>query len=299
MMNLLHWRLIVAVADSGNITRAAEQTGMTQSGASQAIAQLEASLGFRMFIRERRHTSVTALGEEVIGHARLMVSRLDAIRALADDERGLKDARIRIASFPTVTSTFLPSLLREFKRLHPGINVVVLEGTDHEVEEWLSKDTVDLGVVMNPLPGYCDLLLGRDEWVAVLPAGHAHSRQAALSGISLEVLTSLPFILATGGCAVNPKSLAEQAGLQISDIRITVRDWISACMLVRENMGVALIPQSALPADLHGLSVITVTPRIYREFGLICSSLGRSSPAVQTLLESLFNRAGTTLKYEI
>ncbi|WP_210531329.1 LysR family transcriptional regulator substrate-binding protein, partial [Pantoea ananatis] len=106
----------------------------------------------------------------------------------------------------------------------------------------------------------------------VLPAGHAHSRQAALSGISLEVLTSLPFILATGGCAVNPKSLAEQAGLQISDIRITVRDWISACMLVRENMGVALIPQSALPADLHGLSVITVTPRIYREFGLICSS---------------------------
>jgi DNA-binding transcriptional LysR family regulator len=43
MMNLLHWRLVVAVADAGNISRAAEEIGMTQSGASQAIAQLEAS----------------------------------------------------------------------------------------------------------------------------------------------------------------------------------------------------------------------------------------------------------------
>lgn len=52
MMNLLHWRLLVAVADAGNISRAAEEIGMTQSGASQAIAQLEASLGFPVFTRE-------------------------------------------------------------------------------------------------------------------------------------------------------------------------------------------------------------------------------------------------------
>jgi DNA-binding transcriptional LysR family regulator len=60
MMNLLHWRLLVAVADAGNI-RAAEEIGMTQSGASQAIAQLEASLGFPVFTRERRYIGVTAL----------------------------------------------------------------------------------------------------------------------------------------------------------------------------------------------------------------------------------------------
>ena len=54
MMNLLHWRLVVTVADAGNISRAAEEIGMTQSGASQAIGQLEASLGFPIFTRERR-----------------------------------------------------------------------------------------------------------------------------------------------------------------------------------------------------------------------------------------------------
>ena len=121
-MNLLHWRLLVAVADAGNISRAAEEIGMTQSGASQAIAQLESSLGFSVFIRERRYIGVTALGGQVVEHARNMLSQLNAIRELADESRGLNRGRIRLASFPSVTSTLLPGLLRDFKRLHPGID---------------------------------------------------------------------------------------------------------------------------------------------------------------------------------
>ncbi len=299
MMNLLHWRLLAAVADSGNITRAAERVGMTQSGASQAIAQLEALLGFQVFVRERRNISVTALGDEVTKHARLMLAQLDAIRRLSEESRGLQGRRVRLGSFPSVTSTFLPGLLRAFKRLHPGIEVIVLEGTDEEVEEWLAADTVDLGVVMNPLSGRADFILGKDEWVAVLPAGHTLVRGGTLHNITLEDLAGQAFILATGGCAVNAKSLIEQAGLQLTDVRMTVRDWVSASLLVREKMGVALIPQSALPGELHGLCVTPVVPSVYREFGLVCSSEGRSSPAVHALLESLHNRDGSAGKYEI
>ncbi|PTN45134.1 hypothetical protein DAI43_32100, partial [Achromobacter xylosoxidans] len=70
MLNLGHWRLLVATADTGNISRAAERVGITQSGASQAIAQLEASLGLQVFTRSRKEVAVTALGEQVIDHAR-------------------------------------------------------------------------------------------------------------------------------------------------------------------------------------------------------------------------------------
>ncbi|MHC9005307.1 LysR family transcriptional regulator [Enterobacter adelaidei] len=287
MMNLLHWRLLVAVADASNISRAAEEVGMTQSGASQAIAQLEASLGFAVFTRERRHIGVTALGERVVKEARSMLARLDAIRLLADKSRGLNGGRIRLASFPSVTSTFLPGLLRDFKRLHPEIEVVVLEGTDQEVEEWLAANTVDVGVIMNPIPGRADAILGQDAWVGVLPASHHQTRYARARGITLEELVDQPFVLATGGCAVNGKSLMEQAGLRLSDVRVTVRDWISACLLVREGMGVALIPESALPVELRGLCVVPVTPSLYREFGVVCSAASKSSRATQTLLKVL------------
>lgn len=287
MMNLLHWRLLVAVADASNITRAAEDVGMTQSGASQAIAQLEASLGFPVFTRERRHIGVTALGEQVIEQARKMLAQLNAIRALADESRGLSGGRIRLASFPSVTSTLLPGLLRDFKRLHPGIEVVVLEVTDEEVEEWLAADTVELGVVMNPAPGRTNVVLGQDAWVAVMPSGHQQERNSRARGITLEELAGQPFILATGGCVVNGKSLIEQAGLQLCDVRVKVRDWVSACMLVREGMGVTLVPESALPAELRGLCVMPVAPPIHREFGLVCSPSGKTSGATQALLKGL------------
>jgi len=283
-MNLQHWRLLVAVADASNISRGAEATGMTQSAASQAIAQLELSLGFPVFVRERRHIGVTALGERVIEHARTMLAQLIAIRELAEESRGLQGGRIRLASFPSVTSTLLPGLLRSFKRLHPGMEVVVLEGTDEEVEAWLAADTVELGLVMNPAPGRAAVILGQDAWVAVMPSSYP---QSGPNGITLQELADQPFVLATGGCVVNGKSLIEQAGFQLSDVQVKVRDWISACLLVREGMGVALVPASALPAELRGLSVVPVIPAIHREFGLVCSPSGKASDVTQALLKGV------------
>lgn len=287
MMNLLHWRLLVAIADAGNISRGAESVGITQSGASQAIAQLEASLGFTLFTRERRHVGVTALGEQVVDHARAMLAQLDAIRTLADDSRGLSGGRIRLASFPSVISTLLPGLLRDFRRLHPGIELVALEGTDEEVEEWLAAGTVELGVVLNPAPGRAAVILGQDAWVAVLPASHRLARRSTESGVTLGELADQPFILATGGCSVNGNSLMAQAGLALSDVRVTVRDWMSASVLVREGMGVALIPESTLPDEQRGLCVLPLTPTIHREFGLVCSSAGSASRPTQALLAGL------------
>nr|WP_036237066.1 LysR family transcriptional regulator [Massilia sp. JS1662] len=286
-MNLLHWRLLVAVADAGNISRGAERVGITQSGASQAIAQLEAALGFKVFTRERRHIGMTALGEQVVEQARAMVERLDAIRALADDSRGLSGGRIRLASFPSVISKLLLGLLRDFQRRHPGIALVALEGTDEEVEAWLGAGTVELGVVLNPAPGRAAALLGRDAWVAVLPSSHPLGRRASGNGVTLGEVAAQPFILATGGCAVHGQSLVERAGLRLPDIRVTVRDWASACMLVREGMGVALVPESTLPEDRRGLRVMQLAPPVYREFGLVCSEAGKASRPVQALLAGL------------
>lgn len=283
MLNLGHWRLIVATADMGNISRAAERVGITQSGASQAIAQLEASLGIQVFARSRKEVAVTALGEQVVEHARAMLSHLESIRTLADDSKGLSQGRIRLGSFPSVISTLLPPLLHGFRQRHPGIEVVALEGTDEEVEDWLSRDAIDLGVVMNPAPQRQALILGRDRWMALLPGAHRFSRRASSKGITLAELADEPFILATGGCSVNGLSLARKAGTDLRNIRVTVRDWASACALVREGMGIAVVPESTLPSDMRQLRTLPLVPVIRREFGLVRSPGGRQSAAVGAL----------------
>jgi DNA-binding transcriptional LysR family regulator len=287
MMNLAHWRLLVAVADARNISRAAEQVGITQSGASQAIAQIEASLCAQLFVRERRDIGITAFGEQVLLHARAMLAQFDAIRVLADSAQGLNAGRIRLACFPSVLARVLPPLLSTFRRRHPGIDVVALEGTDEEVEDWLAEDTIELGVVLNPAQERQAVVIGRDAWVAVVPASHPLGRRSSEQGVALSELADQPFVLATGGCSIHARSLAEQAGLQLNDIRVTVRDLASAAVLVREGLGVAVIPESALPDDQRGLRVMQLQPRAYREFGLVCSQAGRDSAAVQAFLREL------------
>lgn len=286
MMNLMHWRMVVAVADTGNITRAAERVGMTQSGASQALALIEETLGVQLFSRENRQTLPTAIGLPVIEQARTMLGALETIRSTVDAAKDVQRGSIRLASFPMVLATFLPPLLRQFNRLYPGIQVVALEVSDDEVETLLDAGLVDVGVVLNPAPERNAALLGRDAWVAVLPGGHPLARTAN-EGLSLEQLVTQPFVLATGGCSTNARSLAADAGLQLCDIRAEVREWSSAFTLVRENIGVTLVPEMTLPANRQGLRVVALTPRIHREFALVVGTREAPSAAVKALLSML------------
>lgn len=287
MMNLMHWRMLVAVADTGNITRAAERVGMTQSGASQALALLEDMLGVQLFTRERRQTLPTAIGQQVIEHARVMLGALENIRGTVDAARDIQRGTIRLASFPMVLATFLPPLLRQFSRLHPGIQVVALEVSDDEVEALLDSALIDVGVVLNPAVERSAGVLGRDSWVAVLPLGHPLARRSNEEGVALAELVGEPFVLATGGCSVNARSLALDAGLELSDVRVEVREWSSAFTLVREQVGVTLVPELTLPANRQGLRVVPLTTPIHREFALVLARGRAPSAAVQALLGML------------
>ena len=287
MMNLMHWRLLVAIADSGNITRAAEQVGMTQSGASQALALVEDTLGVQLFTRENRQTLPTAIGFQVLEQARLMLAALQAIRETAEQARPIQRGSIRLASFPMVLATFLPPLLRRFNLLYPGIQVLALEVSDDEVEALLAAGLTDVGVVLNPPAGGQARLLGLDSWVAVLPVGHALARRSNEQGLALAELVAQPFVLATGGCSVNARSLALDAGLALADVRVEVREWNSAFTLVREQVGVSLVPQSTLPDNRQGLRVLPLSVPIDRRFALVPAPGRPPSLAVQALLDML------------
>lgn len=285
MMNLMHWRLVVAVADHGNITRAAERVGMTQSGASQALALMEQTLGVQLFSRESRQTLPTAIGLPVIEQARVMLGALQTIRQTVDSVRPMLRGTIRLASFPMVLASFLPPLLRQFNRLYPGIEVVALEVSDDEVETLLAAGLVDVGVVLNPAPERNAGPLGRDEWVAVVPTGHPLALRGTEQGVTLQELTALPFVLATGGCSTNVRSLAAEACLQLQDVRVEVREWSSAFTLVRENLGVTLVPEMTLPVDRQSLRVIALQPPVERVFSLVLPAGQTASAAVQALLD--------------
>lgn len=293
MMNLGHWRLVMAIAKSGSISQAAERVGMTQSGASQALAQLEKVLGGKLFIRHHRDVATTAFGEQVLEQARAMLDSFDAIRHLADDRQGLRGGRVRLGCFPSVIATRLVSHLASFRQRYPDIDIILLEGSDQEVETWLARGTIDLGVILNPAPDRHALILGKDAWVALLPNVHPLARRSTKAGIDLATLTKQPYIHATGGCHINGVRLAKEAEQAFTDIRVTVQDWGSACVLVREGMGVAIVPESVLPKDTRGLRSFPLRPAIERRFGLIAASFPDLGKPVEAFWQHMLDSVGS------
>ncbi|MBK1838856.1 LysR family transcriptional regulator [Azospirillum sp. YIM B02556] len=281
-MNLTQIRSLIAVAEAGSVTAAAEAVGVTQSGMSQALAALEDSLGVTLLVRRRHGVELTAFGERALLHARSAVAHLDAIRREAAEARGEETGAIRIAAFPSVFATVLPPLLRRFRSRHPGIEVVALETDDREVMAWLEAGTIDLGVVLNPPPDGDAVSIGQDAWVGVLPAGHPLAGRRTLS---LAALAAEPFVLATGGCHLHARTLAEAAGLSLPDIRVEVRDWASAIALVREGVGVGIVPESTLPEKCRGLGIVALDPPLVRRFGLKASPVRRPSRASSLLID--------------
>lgn len=281
-MNLTQLRSLIAVAEAGSFTAAATSVGVTQSGMSQALAALEESLGVKLLTRQRHGVELTAFGERALDHARAALVHLEAIRNEAAEATGEEAGSVRIAAFPSVFATVLPPLLRRFRALHPGIELVVLETDDREVEAWLKAGSIDLGVVLNPSPDSDAVPIGQDAWVAVLPSGHRLGRRGTLSFVTLAVE---PFVLATGGCHVHARTLAEAAGLSLADVRMEVRDWASAIALVREGVGVSLVPESTLPDNRKGLRTARLDPSLCRRFGLMTSPVRKRSRAANLLIE--------------
>jgi DNA-binding transcriptional LysR family regulator len=115
-----------------------------------------------------------------------------------------------------------------------------------------------------------------------LPAAHRLARRVS---ISLAELVAEPFVLATGGCHTHARTLAESVGLSLRDVRMEVRDWASATALVREGVGVSLVPESTLPERRRGLRTVILDPSLCRSFGLMASPARKLSRAADLLVE--------------
>jgi DNA-binding transcriptional LysR family regulator len=286
-VHLSHLRALLAVADGGSFTHAAETLAVTQSAVSQGVAALEAALGGTLIERDRSGVQLTDLGECVALHGREILARVESIRQEAAAARGLADGKLRIGSFPSVSAAILTPLLCEFRSRFPGIELVLLEGGDAEITQWLENHVVDLGVLTMPAAGdaptnngLITMPLGQDEWMAVLPEGHPLAERRA---VALKDLGREPFVLSRGGCEARLLEYADQAGVRLR-VQYEIKGAATVWTMVRESFGVTIASKLALPADMAGLVTRRIVPQGFRCFGLARLQSVTQPPAVTAFL---------------
>ncbi|MEU9123197.1 transcriptional regulator CynR [Streptomyces sp. NPDC048506] len=154
-LELRHLRYLLAVADHGNFTRAAEDLHISQPTLSQQVRQLERTLGVQLLDRTGRAVRLTDAGETYAHHARRALRELASAERALHDVQDLSRGHLRLAVTPTFTAYLVGPLIADLHARHPSITLTIQEMSQNRIEADLLADDLDLGIAFagDHLPG--------------------------------------------------------------------------------------------------------------------------------------------------
>ncbi|MEU9371829.1 transcriptional regulator CynR [Streptomyces avermitilis] len=152
---LRHLRYLLAVAEHGSFTRAAEALHISQPTLSQQIKQMERVMGTQLLDRTGRAVRLTDAGETYVHYARRALQELAAAERAVHDVADLSRGSLRLAVTPTFTAYLIGPLAGQLHACHPHIGLSVREMTQDRIESALLADDLDLGIAFHGshLPG--------------------------------------------------------------------------------------------------------------------------------------------------
>jgi len=292
-MEIHQLRALETIVTEGSFLAAARRLDLSQSSLSHAIAALEGELGARLLDRGRHGARPTDAGQRVLPYARQVLSSLDAIRSETNNSTGLLSGRVRVGSIPSAAVAFLPKVIARITRAHPNVEIVLLEEPSQSMqllEEWLRTQTIDVALVQLPAVDMRTTTLMRDELCAIIPSSSPLSKRRQLS---IRDLANEPFVMSRYTSEALLR--AAYARHQLTPrVRFEVQDLGTLISMVREGLGLSIVPRIAFPAALPGVTLVPVTPRIHRELGLAIRDPEHAAPALRAFVRSAEEVAAKT-----
>ncbi|GAA2446260.1 transcriptional regulator CynR [Streptomyces pulveraceus] len=175
---LRHLRYLIAVAEHGNFTRAAEELRISQPTLSQQIKQLERVVGVQLLDRGGRGVRPTDAGEAYVHYARRALRELAAADRAVLDVADLSRGHLRLAVTPTFTAYLVGPLVEALHTRHPGITLDLREMTQDRIEAGLLADDLDLGIAFEGShpPGVTPTALFTETLSLVVATSRAEAR---------------------------------------------------------------------------------------------------------------------------
>src|ERR1700675_83975 len=144
--DLVDLQLFVAVVDARSITGGALRAHLALASASARIKGLEAALGTALLKRGRRGIELTAAGESLLDHARIILHNVEAMRGDLSAYAGGMKATIRLLTNTSGLSEYLPKALAAFLGQHPHISIDVEERESADIAQAIVTGAADLGL---------------------------------------------------------------------------------------------------------------------------------------------------------
>lgn len=277
-------RYFLALADTLNFTRAAEQCYVSQPALTQAIKRLETELGGDLVHRDGRHTALTKLGRLMRGYFEQIDHTRHLVRTTAKAVTTGEIAELNIGIMCTMGPRLLTRMLDEFQVQHPMISLIMHDVTPSSIPDLLVSGAIDGALCarrgpFHPRLRYIDLFT--ETMVVAFPRDHAF---AEMDSIPLSALANERYIDRLH-CEFRDEFLElcdkQEIALNVA-FRSQREDWIQS--LVRDGVGVSLIPRYSLLHPELDHRPVTDQPLV-RNVELAVVEQAELTPAVAMLIE--------------
>ncbi|AZK96016.1 MULTISPECIES: LysR family transcriptional regulator [Streptomyces] len=306
MIEARHLRVLRAVATTGSFSAAARALGCTQPAVSQQMKALESSAGTPLLIRTGREMRLTQAGEALVRHATGILAGLTAAEEEVAAIAGLRAGRVRLVSFPSGSSTLVPTALAALRAAHPGTRVSLVDAEPPRSVEMLREGDCDVALAFRygdrgaaaespagssdpagPDAEWDDLVvrpLLSDRLVGLVPEGH---RLAGAGTVAIGDLADDPWIAGCPRCRRQLVDVCESAGFA-PRIDFATDDYPAVAGLVGAGLGVAVLPELALESvRARGAVTVALAPRVEREIVALTLPDLSQVPAVAATLDQL------------
>lgn len=283
-MNISHIEVIIAVAKTGSLTKAAEQLGYTQPGISNIIRKAEHEFSFPLFNREHTGVHLTSAAEKLMPYFNNVMESTLELRQQIQNMNSSPKGSICIGTYSSISVKWLPKIIREFTTQFPEIKITIKEGGINELETALINHTIDLALISRQ--DYHDF-----EWIHLydddlyLVANQDYDFSD--SQYSIKLLHDVPFVTYEPDLDADVNNLLNNLASKgiLPDIQFRSSNDMTLLSMIEQGLAIGIIP--GLIADLYSGSIkkITLYPPAFRELGIALPKDVPNSAAVNRFIE--------------
>lgn len=292
-MTLLSYQVFMAVVEQQSFQKAARALRLTPSAISHAVAAMEAELGSALFVRSRQGVYLTNYGKELFPYIKNVLNSDEYLHQAVAQFNGMQKGLVRIGTFNSACVEWMPSLLKDFEREYPDVQLDIYQGTYDDVYHWLKDGVVDLGFLSASSVGELTYTpIYEDRIVCVVPKGF---QTRYPDHVTVEELRGQRFVIQREGCNADVNDFLEKYRLSGGGGSCIVDD-MSAMALVMGGYGVCLVPELVIrnipfPVDVYPLDV-----EEKRTIVLASVRADTFAPAVQRMYDYIIERFRNDVK---
>lgn len=256
---------LVTAVELGSFTRASEVLGYTQSGLTHMMNSLEKEFGFSVLVRGRAGVRLTPAGERIFPLVRDCLASSELLAREINMINTDKEETIRVAAYASIAMHWLPEVIQQFRRDHPGVNVDIQMGSVEEVYRWVREDKADMCFASRQEGQALEWTFLRDDrLLAILPPDYdMHGRQS----FNVYGFDGQEFLMPSMGFDRDIMRVLNSHGVMPLVRTTQVNDSVVISM-VEHGLGVSILSELVLKGRKDDVLAVPMDPPAVRELGI-------------------------------